>query len=77
MDKPSIFKNLTVILKSGREVTVGVYVRGNKSSKSFQITGVDTDIPDFGNDRKKLSQVEKDEVEKLVGEKIDKESWKL
>jgi hypothetical protein len=70
-----IFKKLTVEIKSGRKVTVGVYVYGSGKNSSSQISSVDFEIPGNGDDLRKLSQDEKNEVEKLIGEKIDGERW--
>jgi hypothetical protein len=79
-----IIKKLTVETRSGKavtsEVTVHVSVRsdiggGPRGNVLRNIKDVDVNVPDRCDDNRILSQDEKNEVEKLVGERIDKERW--
>lgn len=77
-------RSLTVKTQSGKTVTVKVTINGtlgessrnNTPDKSYwYISNVDTESPDRCNDGWALSQDEKNEVEKLIGERIDAEVW--
>lgn len=73
----TISRTLTVETQAGKLVTVRVNVSGtldesSQSKKSWRISGVD--IISW-NSSIKLSQDEKNEVEKLVGERVDTETW--
>lgn len=83
----SINKDLTVETRTGKIVTVDVTVEGtydshyrsdrdgNRGSGVWHIRSVSFQIPDCCNDFIALSQDEKNEVEKLIDEKVNEESW--
>lgn len=82
-------KNFTIEISSGKLVTVKVTVQGKDDSRlgrtrraqrrnyrrTWRISSVDIQIPDCDDSNCSLSQNEKDELEKLVDEKINEKSW--
>lgn len=82
----TIFKELTVELNNEKQVTVEVEVTGsrerygddadgNRGSWEWFVQDVDFSMPSFDDDNNPLDHDEKNEVEKLISERVDEESW--
>lgn len=83
----SVTKDLTVSISSGEDVTVEVTVSaynerhygadadGRRGESAWFIDDVSFEIPNCDNSNNTLSQDEKNEVEKLIDEKVNEESW--
>ena len=82
-----ITKDLTVELNSGKMITVQVTVKGTydphnrflrngrRKQGKWNISDVSFEIPDCCDSLSLLSQDDKNQVEKLVSEKIGEERW--
>ena len=80
-------KDLTVYTNNDKSVTVNVEVRayldshygadadGNRGTRKWLIDDVIFEVPNTDDDGYPLSQDEKNQVEKLVDEKVGSESW--
>lgn len=85
--KKTISRNLTIETKADKIVKVEVHVEGqydshfgadadgSRGTGRWHIIDVKFEVPDFDYDGYPISQNEKNEVEKLVGEKVDAQSW--
>lgn len=80
-----VTKSLQVDLPKAGIITVRVTVYGtydgidkivgNKITPVWHIKDVVFDVPDCSDDNTVLSQNEKNELEKLIGERIESENW--
>lgn len=82
-----ITRDLTIETNSGKIVTVSVTVEGtydshyradadgNRGSRVWHISDINFEVPDCDDSFCPLSQDDKNEIEKLVSERIGEESW--